>query len=298
LSNWGKILSQNTTFVSFWSTVGSAIGATAKTVLSFANVLASVGKMVGQLMQHDWAGAWETAKSIPGNWLQDMSNATGGGNGHGTSRGWGGINNAWGNSDSESSNSTGNYDVAIERMANKYGIPVQIFKKLIQTESSGHQFDENGNVLTSSAGALGLAQLMPGTAEGLGVDPNDPIQNLEGGAKYLAQMYANEQDWANALRAYNGGPGWRTSGAADTAENQSYAGKILGSDSPAYQLNNMNSYNGNAGNGVSATVPSNVIINVEVPPNSTPSQYAEAVKNAYIVVAQQTARFAGVTPGG
>jgi hypothetical protein len=299
------LLSQNTTFASFWSTVGSAIGATAKTVLSFANVLASVGKMVGQLMQHDWSGAWETAKSIPGNWLQDMSNVTGGGNGHGTSRGWGGVNNAWGNRDSGSSSSTGNYDVAIERMANKYGIPVDVFKQLIQIESSGRQFDENGHVLTSSAGCLGLTQLAPGTAAGLGVDPNDPIQNLEGGAKYFAQLAAQYGSYAAAAAGYNGGPDAAQSylnhghyGDEGEPYRNFISGLESGQNSPAYQLNNMNAYNGNTGSGTSASLPANVTINVEVSPNASPSQYAEAVKNAYMIVAQQTASFAGVTPNG
>jgi soluble lytic murein transglycosylase-like protein len=68
--------------------------------------------------------------------------------------------------------------------------------------------ESGGNAkAVSSAGAIGLAQLMPGTARALGVDPWNPEQNLRGGARYLKQQYERFGDWGLALAAYNAGPG-------------------------------------------------------------------------------------------
>lgn len=58
----------------------------------------------------------------------------------------------------------------------------------------------------SHAGAIGLGQLMPGTARALGVDPHDLRQNLDGSARYLALMLAEFGDIRLALAAYNAGP--------------------------------------------------------------------------------------------
>ena len=86
-------------------------------------------------------------------------------------------------------------------MARKHGIPEDLFLRLVQQESGWNPSAR------SHKGARGLAQLMPGTAAKLGVDAGDPIQNLEGGARYLKMMYNQFGDWRLALAAYNAGPG-------------------------------------------------------------------------------------------
>ncbi len=83
----------------------------------------------------------------------------------------------------------------------------------------------------SPAGARGLAQLMPGTARELGVDPSDPYANLEGGARYLrAQLDRFDGDVEKALAAYNAGPGRviAAGGIPRIRETQHYVTAIFG----------------------------------------------------------------------
>lgn len=75
-----------------------------------------------------------------------------------------------------------------------------LFQAMIKVESNYRQ----GAV--SHAGALGLAQLMPETAEDLRVDPADPLENLDGGARYLLAQMAEFGSLELALAAYNAGP--------------------------------------------------------------------------------------------
>jgi soluble lytic murein transglycosylase-like protein len=76
-----------------------------------------------------------------------------------------------------------------------------IIRAIIDTESSGNPKAK------SEVGALGLMQLMPGTAEELGVDPLDPVKNIDGGTRYYNQMKKQFPDMKVALAAYNWGPG-------------------------------------------------------------------------------------------
>jgi soluble lytic murein transglycosylase-like protein len=118
----------------------------------------------------------------------------------------------------------GEYLEVAKAAARKHGVPEDLFLRLVQQESGWNP----GAV--SVKGATGLAQLMPGTAEILGVDINDPEANLEGGARYLRMMYDKFGSWKLALAAYNAGPGAveQHDGIPPYAETENYVKAILG----------------------------------------------------------------------
>uniref|UniRef100_UPI0040473C77 lytic transglycosylase domain-containing protein n=1 Tax=Yoonia sp. TaxID=2212373 RepID=UPI0040473C77 len=109
--------------------------------------------------------------------------------------------------------------------ARKHGVPEDLFLRLVQQESGWNASAR------SNKGALGLAQLMPQTARALGVNPLDPVQNLEGGAKYLRRQYEAFGNWRLALAAYNAGPGAveRYNGVPPFRETRNYVRVIWGS---------------------------------------------------------------------
>lgn len=93
----------------------------------------------------------------------------------------------------------------LTRAANDAGLPPEIVHSVAKAES-GYRVKA-----VSPKGAIGLMQLMPGTAASLHADPNDPLQNAEAGAAYLAQLLEKYKDdphqVSKALAAYNAGPG-------------------------------------------------------------------------------------------
>jgi soluble lytic murein transglycosylase-like protein len=88
-----------------------------------------------------------------------------------------------------------------DRAADKYGLPRHLVRSVMAAES-GFQ-----PLAVSPKGAIGLMQLMPGTAADLGVDPYDPAQNVDAGTRYLRDLLSKyDGGLRHALAAYNAGP--------------------------------------------------------------------------------------------
>ena len=117
------------------------------------------------------------------------------------------------------------YRAKIAELAARYDLSPSLLEAVVWQESRWR-----ANAI-SPAGARGLSQLMPGTARYLGVDPDDPMQNLEGGARYLReQLDRFDGDLELALAAYNAGPGRviRAGGVPNIRETRQYVAAIMG----------------------------------------------------------------------
>lgn len=116
------------------------------------------------------------------------------------------------------------FDQLIARAARRHGLPAALVKAVVKAESN---FQPHA---LSDKGAQGLMQLMPATAQDLGVDhPFTPEENVAGGTRYLRAMYDRFGDWSHALAAYNAGPGAvdRFGGIPPYAETQQYVERVL-----------------------------------------------------------------------
>jgi hypothetical protein len=112
----------------------------------------------------------------------------------------------------------------VREAAKRHGVPEDLALKLAKQES---QFNTRAR---SPKGAYGPMQLMAGTARDLGVNRFDPIENIDGGMRYLRQQLDTFEDPRMAVAAYNAGPGAvrRYKGVPPYAETQAYVNKILG----------------------------------------------------------------------
>lgn len=116
------------------------------------------------------------------------------------------------------------YSAAVEQLAELNHLSPALLEALVWQES---RWSASAR---SPAGAIGLAQLMPGTARDLGVNPHDPNANLAGGARYLRQQLDRfDGDLERALAAYNAGPGrvLREGGIPNIRETQMYVRAIV-----------------------------------------------------------------------
>ncbi len=114
------------------------------------------------------------------------------------------------------------YEKMAHQAADRHGVDPNLVKAVISAES-----DYNPGVV-SKAGAMGLMQLMPGTAKDMQVqNPFDPAQNIEGGTKYLAWLSKMfDGDEQKILAAYNWGPGNVRRGGNLPKETSSYLAKV------------------------------------------------------------------------
>lgn len=121
--------------------------------------------------------------------------------------------------------STTELDAIFEEAAKKYNLSVELLKAVAKTESN---FESD---CVSSSGAVGIMQLMPETAESLGVENSyDARENIMGGAKYLAmKLKEYNGDVSLALAAYNAGSGAvnKYGGIPPYTETQNYVKKVL-----------------------------------------------------------------------
>lgn len=118
----------------------------------------------------------------------------------------------------------GPWGQAIADAAREAGVAPELVAAVVEVESGGRADAR------SPVGAMGLMQLMPATAASLGVDnPVDPVQNLRGGARYLASLIKRFERIDLALAAYNAGPTVvaRVGGIPNYPETQQYVAKVL-----------------------------------------------------------------------
>lgn len=114
------------------------------------------------------------------------------------------------------------YGLLASTAAKKYGLPDGLLEAVITAESNWNP------KARSSAGALGIAQIMPPTAKDLGIDPLDPVQAIDGAARHLARLNKKFGNLDNTIAAYNAGEGnvQKYGGIPPFKETQNYVPKV------------------------------------------------------------------------
>lgn len=120
------------------------------------------------------------------------------------------------------------YQGLLSKLEGQYDLPHGLLGAVMQAESSGNP------QAVSPKGAQGLFQFMPATAQGLGINPHDPVQAAQGAAKYLAQLKSQTGDIGRALVSWNWGIGnlMKKGLHAAPMESLNFANKVLGALNP------------------------------------------------------------------
>lgn len=207
LAKFFKMMSNSKMFKEFWQDL-------AKQVKIFADVvfyaLGAVGKL-GRALIELVRGNYKKAASLAGDALGFGKAEAGGRRGNGSI-----IDDL-----SEAEKAAEPY---IQEASKMYDLDPNLLRALIKRESGFNP------TIESDAGAYGYTQLMPGTAEGLGVNMYNPHENVLGGAKYLRQQLDSfNGDVEKALAAYNAGPGavQKYGGIPPYEETQNYVKNIM-----------------------------------------------------------------------
>lgn len=117
-------------------------------------------------------------------------------------------------------------DTAVRDASLRYGVEAKLVRSVIRHESN---FNPDA---VSHAGAMGLMQLMPGTARSLGVVcPHEPRENVLAGTRYLRSLYLEFGDWPKAIAAYNAGPA-RVAAGRFPKETRVYVRRVIASWRP------------------------------------------------------------------
>ena len=189
-----------------------------------------------------------------------------------------------------SGNAGGAYAPLIEQAAARYGLDPSLLSGLIEQESG---FDPTAS---SSAGALGLTQLMPSTAASLGVsEPLNPAQSIEGGARYLSGLLRQfGGNTADALAAYNAGPGAveQYGGVPPYPETQQYVTKVLG-----YAASFSQSGQGTSAAALPATAATTALLAPWPRPPAAPPPPRRSYEPERLAAGQHRSGWAGTDPG-